>query len=68
MDLIDTIVCIECGKREYARSKGKSARVQNGVCDVCQPKLFGGVSDGVPSKDGPTSESKGLSPRDARKG
>lgn len=37
MKLVDTIVCVGCGSREYSASKGKSARTQNGVCEKCQP-------------------------------
>lgn len=65
MHLVDTLVCVVCSTREYSRAKGKSARVQNAVCDSCvlENAGVGGSIGGVSSKDGPTSVKEGVSPR-----
>lgn len=35
MRLVDTVVCVGCGTREFTPARGKSARVQNGMCSAC---------------------------------
>lgn len=58
MMLVDTIVCVECGKREYSESKGKSARTQNGVCDKCQLSFSWHSKEDSDAKAAPKSAGK----------
>lgn len=58
MELVDTVTCVVCGKREHQRSTGKSSRTFAGVCRGCRLEGDDATQTSIPG-----SEPKGISAR-----
>lgn len=65
MDLVDRVVCVECGSVVFRKASGKGSRTLSGVCEGCKPRVFGEVHA---AKDEPKGKPEVVPQGNARRG